>query len=126
MFEKEAEEILNNHCDCELLSECMTGIRCRCSDFEESKKLLIEGIEFGYNKANEWHYVKDGDYPKDNKPVLCILGDIDSDNCEVGYYNDVGSGEPWHFETYHLPDDDGDNAWGVIAWQEIVLPELKE
>ena len=53
MFEKEAEEILNNHCDCELLSECMTGIRCRCSDFEESKKLLIEGIEFGYNKINK-------------------------------------------------------------------------
>ena len=78
------------------------------------------------NKANEWHYVKDKDYPKDNKPVLCILGDIDSENCEVGYYNDVGSGEPWHFETYHLPDDDGDNAWGVYAWKEIVLPELKE
>ena len=87
---------------------------------------FIEGAEFGYNKANEWHYVKDRDYPKDNKPVLCILGDIDSDNCEVGYYNDVGSGEPWHFETYHLPDDDGDNAWGVSAWKEIVLPELKE
>ena len=82
------------------------------------------GAEFGYNKANEWHYVKDGDYPKDNKPVLCILGDIDLDNCEVGYYNDVGSGEPWHFETYHLPDDDGDNAWGVSAWKEIVLPEF--
>ena len=75
---------------------------------------------------DEWHYVKDGDYPKDNKPVLCILGDVDSDNCEVGYYNNVGSEEPWHFETYHLPDDDGDNAWGVYAWKEIVLPELKE
>lgn len=22
-----------------------------------------EGAEFGYNKANEWHYVKDGDLP---------------------------------------------------------------
>ena len=77
-------------------------------------------------KANEWHYVKNKDYPKDNKSVLCILGDIDSDNCEVGYYNDVGSGEPWHFETYHLPDDDGDNAWEVSAWKEIVIPELKE
>lgn len=53
MFEKEAEEILNNHCDCELLPECIAGIRCRCSDFEESKKLLIEGIEFEYNKAKE-------------------------------------------------------------------------
>ena len=22
-----------------------------------------DGAEFGYNKANEWHYVKDGEYP---------------------------------------------------------------
>lgn len=55
MFEKEAEEILNEHCDCELLSECLEGIRTRCSDFEEQKKLLLEGIKFGYNKAmKEW------------------------------------------------------------------------
>ena len=95
-------------------------------DYEDIKKHWEKGARFGYNKANEWHYVKDEDYPKDNKPVLCILGDIDSDNCEVGYYNDVGSGEPWHFETYHLPDDDGDNAWGVSAWKEIVLPKESE
>ena len=132
MFEKEAEEYADE--------------RCGTIETEEKKFCRIDwqkGAEFGYklaheemdylNKhwgngkdtANEWHYVKDKDYPKDNKPVLCILGDIDSDNCEVGYYNDVGSGEPWHFETYHLPDDDGDNAWGVSAWKEIVLPELK-
>jgi len=76
-------------------------------------------------KANEWHFVKDGDYPKDNKPVLCILGEIDSDNYEVGYYNNVENGEPWHFETYHLPDDDGEDSWGVSAWQKITPPKLK-
>ena len=120
-LEKEAEEIAKeiyiHHFDDDVNYPCVL------------KAITVgvqKGAEFGYNKANEWHYVKDKDYPKDNKPVLCILGDIDSDNCEVGYYNDVGSGEPWHFETYHLPDDDGDNAWGVIAWKEIVLPELKE
>ena len=53
MFEKDEEEILNNYCDCELLPECISGIRCRCSDFEEKKKLLLEGIEFGYNKKCE-------------------------------------------------------------------------
>ena len=31
-LKKEAEEILNNHCDCELLPECISGIKCRCSD----------------------------------------------------------------------------------------------
>ena len=124
MFEKEAEEYVNNLlCDV----NCTLGNpRARQINFIDVQDAFKDGAEFGYNKANEWHYVKDKDYPKDNKPVLCILGDIDSENCEVGYYNDVGSGEPWHFETYHLPDDDGDNAWGVYAWKEIVLPELKE
>ena len=83
---------------------------------EENKKLKEDEV---------WHYVKDGDYPKDNKPVLCILGDFDSESYEVGYYNDVENGEPWHFETYHLPDDDGDNAWGVSAWQKMTPPKLK-
>ena len=117
MFEKEAEEYTENP-----KSAWKQGMTCVGS----VRQAFKDGAEFGYNKANEWRYVKDGDYPKDNKPVLCILGDIDSDNCEVGYYNDVGSGEPWHFVSYHLPDDDGDNAWGVSAWKEIVLPELKE
>ena len=25
---------------------------------------FVNGAEFGYNKANEWHYVKDGDLPQ--------------------------------------------------------------
>ena len=114
MFETEA-----GFAETKMLIKC-NGDYSKKQDY---KKGWQDGAEFGYNKANEWHYVKDKDYPKDNKPVLCILGDIDLDNCEVGYYNDVGSGEPWHFETYHLPDDDGDNAWGVSAWKEIVLPK---
>lgn len=110
MFEKEAEEILNNHCDCELLSECMTGIRCRCSDFEESKKLLIEGIEFGYNKANELHYVKD-ELPPEDVPLLCVRG---GRLYVAWYYNGV----------YH--DSRCSQVRKPYAWKEIVLPELKE
>lgn len=30
----------------------------------------LDGLKDGLNKANEWHFVKDGDYPKDDKPVL--------------------------------------------------------
>ena len=115
-LEKEAEEYANT-VKCEWENETY-WVDCR----DEVEQAFQDGAEFGYNKANEWHFVKDGDYPKDNKPVLCIIGDIDSDSCEVGYYNDVGSGEPWHFETYHLPDD-GDNTWGVSAWKEMVLPK---
>jgi hypothetical protein len=109
MFEKEAEEILSKHCDCELLSECVERIRIRCSDFEEKKKLLLKGIEFGFAKANEWHYVKDekmpkfdegteikflkGKYTKAERIVICLCEDNDYQN--------------------------------IYAWKEIVLPELK-
>ena len=128
MFEKEAEEYM--HKDGTEAEKLLNTIDLSLTKRQAfvliniCKQCFKDGAEFGYNKANEWHYVKDGDYPKDNKPVLCILGDIDLDNCEVGYYNNVGSGEPWHLETYHLPDDNGDNAWGVSAWKEIVHTEL--
>ena len=135
MFEKEAEKLFKKKATRiaekkvkEFYKECgWEDYKYMIPEFADvGTKCMQKGAEFGYNKANEWHYVKDGDYPKYNKSVLCILGDIDSDNCEVGYYNDVGSGEPWHFETYHLPDNDGDNAWGVSAWKEIVLPKEVE
>jgi hypothetical protein len=119
---QEGAEFGYNKAKNEVITEATKNYNAIIAEYEKHYKERIAELE----KANEWHYVKDGDYPKDNKPVLCILGDIDSDNCEVGYYNDVESGEPWHFETYHLPDDDGDNAWGVIAWKEIVLPKESE
>ena len=117
MFEKEAEEY----------AEKDFGMYAPTDQERYAKETdWRNGAEFGYNKANEWHYPSKGEYPKDNKPVLCILGDVDTDSYEVGYYNDVGNGEPWNFETYQLPDDDGDNAWGVSAWKEIVPPKESE
>ena len=134
MFEKKAEEILNTNCDCELLPECIAGIRCRCSDFEESKKLLIEGIEFAYNKANEWHYVKDGDLPNtetknytyirrrkryerqftDYRVIKCFvlcLNEKGKTTAEVGYFDCN--------KKCFL-----DKAEGMVyAWKEIVLPK---
>ena len=84
------------------------------------------GFKAGYDKANEWHYPSKGEYPKDEKRVLCILGDFENDNIEVGYYSQVeGDSKRWRFEDYDLPDD-SENGWGVSAWKEIVLPELKE
>lgn len=70
-----------------------------------------KGAEFGYNKANEWHYVKDGDLPKDDNYVL------------------VSNGKDWTKAFYK------NKKWNIIclvgftkiiAWKEIVLPELKE
>ena len=70
-----------------------------------------EGAEFGYNNANEWHYVKD-ELPKDNEYVLIYTN---LNNCYVAKKVEN------HFMS---------KGWGfipmstVIAWKEIVLPEL--
>lgn len=109
MFEKDAEEILNKHCNCEFLSECIDGIRIRCFDYKENKNLLLEGIEFGYNKANEWHYVKDGDLPKENQLVLLYRENPNGANVALTYW----------YKSY-VNDK-------VIAWKEVIPPkELDE
>ena len=73
---------------------------------------------------DDWHYVKDGKYPKDESKVLCILGDFENDNCEVGYYfqGKQEDNKRWCFQNYNLPDD-SEEDWGVSAWKEIVLPK---
>ena len=108
MFEEVLEEILNKHCNCELLPECIEGTRIRCSDFEEKKKLLLEGIELVYNKANEWHYVKDGDLPKGDDAVLIYWK---SGNVKCASV----------VEPYKVTEDTH-----IIAWKEIVLPNLNK
>lgn len=81
------------------------------------KKGWQDGAEFAYNKANEWHYVKDGDLPKEKGNYLVAWKrthhveeygewgfDVDWFNADEGYFEGVGD--------------------YVIAWKEIVLPEL--
>lgn len=73
-----------------------------------------DGAEFGYNKANELHYVKDGDLPEvDNRIVLCICGD--------GYIDGKR-----HYILKLLTRKEFPLFQPVYAWKEIVLPELKE
>ena len=110
MFEKEAEEYLKtNNLEWEL--ECH-----RTSPIGEVKQAYQKGAEFGYNKANEWHYVKDGDLPKEfDKPYLCKV----NSHFEVGYFMAYKE-QPWHFDEYYLDNED------VIAWKEIVLPKESE
>lgn len=61
MFEKEAEEYCIHQ---SLLEDVRDNI---CKAFED-------GAEFGYNKANEWHYPSKGEYPKEN-------AELKSKNC---------------------------------------------
>ena len=43
------------------------------------------GFQDGYNKANEWHYVKDGDYPPCEKGSFTI--NVLTDRGEIAYYD---------------------------------------
>ena len=104
MFEKEAEEAGN-----EKIKGNYQFARCARKSYKDGFK---DGAEFGYNKANEWHYVKDGDLPKHENYVL------------------VSNGKDWTKAFYK------NGKWNVIslvgflhviAWKEITPPnEIKE
>lgn len=101
MFEKEAEEYAKPFYN-------MT----RYDYVEERthvKKAFEDGVEFGYNKANEWHYVKD-ELPELYKDVLVVFPRGDCDVKRLTNHNEwVGRGS-WCSLT------------DVIAWKEIILP----
>ena len=116
MFEKEAEEYVMRE---GVITEndrvpFDNGYGFQTVSFEdEVKKGFKDGAEFGYNKANEWHYMKDGK-PKDNEYVLIYT---DLNNCYVAKKVEN------HFMS---------KGWGfipmstVIAWKEIILPKESE
>ena len=116
MFEKEAEEY-------ETRKHYRYEDNDYCGDITDGIiQSFIAGAEFGYNKANEWHYVKDGDLPEEDKSIM-IYAKL-ADGVAVGKRRKQGKVYEWYFATYDgtfcLRDKE------VIAWKEIVLPELKE
>ena len=113
MFEKEAEEYVvttgNNDCTIDA---------------------YIAGAEFGYNKANEWHYVKDGDLPTkelEEKQLLVRVRHYTEDYIIAYYMLDKYYSK--HGKRFYS-DTECDcpiAIKNIIAWKEIVLPkeELK-
>ena len=75
------------------------------------------GFKDGYNKANEWHYVKDG-LPKELHDVLCFVIHNEHRYVLQGYLRE-GRWVLSPLGTYLNNDD-------VIAWKEIVLPKESE
>jgi hypothetical protein len=75
-----------------------------------------DGAEFGYNKANEWHYVKDEGTPKVEGHYLVCLCNKDRNifDCWIYYDEDVG----WYCMKVRMKD--------IYAWKEIVLPKESE
>ena len=104
MFEKEAEEYaLENY------ENCLYDDFPYVNDSRAREQSFKDGAEFGYNKANEWHYVKDGKYPTHSNRVLVFTDE------GVGFGLYGLDDKKWH--TY-------DTGFDVIAWKKIVLPEL--
>ena len=109
MFDKEAEEY-----QIEKLEERKDKYVFELPEVyvADIKQAFKDGSEFGYNKANEWHYVKDGDLPKEEGVYLTYR--------KNGLQLLAFDGAYWITGI----QDDVHNT--IIAWKEIVLPELKE
>jgi len=102
MFEKEAEDNKPPYACCSFNTDC-----------ELWKDGFQKGAEFGYNKANEWHYVKDGDLPKDMENVIINALDYGINTCYVAHRLNGKWRSNCSFEIFVR----------VVAWKEIVLPK---
>ena len=108
MFEKEAEEYaLSNF-----------GFRGKNSQRVLTAKIDYQyGAEFGYNKANEWHYVKDV-LPDEGTYLVVWQNDKGYKEIFILKYEEDDEGElHWVDDDYEVQDE------YVIAWKEIVLPK---
>ena len=103
MFEEEAEEAGN-----EKIKENHQFARCARKSYKDGFK---DGATFGYNKANEWHFVKDVEYPTHSNRVLVLTDE------GVGFGIYGLDNKKWY--TY-------DTGFNVIAWKEITLPKELE
>ena len=113
MFEKEAEEYGEKDLGGKYLSSVVAKDKLHAYKLGQYDGFTA-GAEFGYNKANEWHYVKDEkDLPTDKKEYLLLLG---SNIRTFGFYN----GKFW--ESWK-----GDFSWQEVkAYFFVPVPELKE
>ena len=76
------------------------------------KKAFQKGAEFGYDKANEWHFVENGDLPKKSILVLAYFENMSLAECL--YIPDEGFKHPIFSEWFE-----------PVAWieKEKVLPK---
>lgn len=144
MFEKEAEEYAENREVCGLLDAISENLQnydygtvAHYNIDPLVEECFKDGAEFGYNKANEWHYVKDGDLPNtDTKDYTYIrrrkkyerqFTDYRVIKCYVLCINEYGkiTADVGYFDCNRKCFFD--KAEGMVyAWKEIVLPKESE
>ena len=103
MFEREAEDY-----SIDTYETCLYDNLPYVNDSRAREESFRDGATFGYNKANEWHFVKDGEYPTHSNRVLVLTDE------GVGFGIYGLDNKKWY--TY-------DRGFDVIAWKEIVLPK---
>ena len=110
MFGKEAKEYaIENY------ETCLYDDLPYTNDSKAIEQAFENGAEFGYNKANEWHFVKD-ELPPKKVPLNIITFDKNKKRrVWVGEY-DGGNGQWWTGYFNHFIDV-------PYAWREIVLPK---
>jgi len=129
MFEKEAEEYCGNLDECKIrdfikeaykdgaefgYNKCKEELNQEGLALQSDMDKTIEqniALKRELEKANEWHYVKDGKYPTHSNRVLVFTDE------GVGFGIYGLDDKKWH--TY-------DTGFEVIAWKEIVLPKESE
>lgn len=114
MFEKEAEEWAKETMDCVKTENCLNQ---DCNYFSDEERIIAksafeDGAEFGYNKANEWHYMEDGVMPRENQWVLVYDGSFTVCN----YHSNTAI--KW-LDNYENEVYEGN----IIAWKEIEPPK---
>lgn len=114
MFEKEAEEYAE---------ESLKGFR-EYIYLDQAERKIEEAVLFGFDKANEWHFVKEEGLPINrndgaNYLLYTIYGKGGSP--VVAYFVYKDKQELMNIWTGAILTEDK-----VIAWKEIVLPEQKE
>ena len=82
--------------------------KCELLGIIQGKDKVIQELKKELNKANEWHFVKDGEYPTHSNRVLVFTDE------GVGFGIYGLDNKKWY--TY-------DTGFDVIAWKEITLPK---
>lgn len=89
---------------------------------QKAIEAYLAGAEFGYNKANEWHYPSKGEYPKEGEDVLCYC----KCRTEIKFYC-VGHTIIGGDNKIRWWSSDRSEKLNVIAWKDITPPkEIKE
>lgn len=98
-------------------------------------QLWKDGAEIGYNKANEWNFIKEGRFPVENTECLCIIRPKKDEGEPFGN-KDFRAVLFYRNGKFRLEEnDDSDSMLQatesvftdlVVAWKEIVLPKEKD